>query len=674
MLARIYEAKGDLASSARSYLEAVANQPEMAELHASLAEVYVKARDYERAVGALERACELSNDDPQYVRRTAEVLETAGRKQEAAAVRAKLPGSDAPKHEDARELFAEAGRALDADRAKAVEQYREAFAKLESDPYKQDLRSSEITAYVRAVRDAERLDVIFERLWRFREKLIADADRREGKDAGRARSLLSALDGALPDAVGATASEVATGDELASLFRSLREKADGALLASDAHATLALLQNISHRAGFAALEEHVLVAQKDAARASADAPAFHARLRALASFYAEGGEYARAVGLLESEGRADSARDDFDYATPLAEYSRLAGDGARELSALGDYYDRRTRPELTSQTDSLVGRYLELLYESGQKGREELARRAREGAPGHIIQLVNFLIAKGERGLAHTAVAGAALPAEWKLARQAQLSLALGEFDAGGETYFDAALKPASIGELIKDKDGARLSGEDWARLDADYGRWLYLSGDSGKRAGAAAALPAVVEARPRDPAAQRELARWYLARGDARAALEHLAIADEESPDDYGTLADIGSAHFLLGERPQAEAFWSRLVEGEEPATESCILYLKTLAGHGLAREARERLAPLVAKRLKKAADSYSAGEFDELKPLLAALSSSFGGGTAEDSGEAAAGDEDAKPLPDAEEAERAALFLKLCGAAPDDTKLPQS
>ncbi|HJQ32386.1 MAG TPA: tetratricopeptide repeat protein [Pyrinomonadaceae bacterium] len=672
VLARIYEAKGDLASSARSYTDAIANQPEMAELHASLAEVYVKARDYERAVGALERASELSNDDPQYVRRTAEVLEMAGRIQEAAAARAKLPGTDAPKREGARELFAEAGRALDADRAKAVEQYREAFAKLEEDPYKQDLRASEINDYVRAVRDADGLDVIFERLWRFRERLLADADRREGKDAGRARSLLSVLDGALPDAVGATAAEVATGDELAPLFRSLREKADGALRDRDAHGTLALLQNTSHRAGFNALEERVLVAQKDAARASSDPSTFHARLRALANFYAEGGEYARAVELLESEGRADSARDDFDYAALLAEYSRLSGDGARELSALRNNYERAVRGPV-SQTDQLVGRYLELLYESGQQGREELARRAQEGASAHLLQLVNFLITKGERGLAHTAVAGAALPAEWKLARQAQLSLALGEFDAGGEAYFDAALKHASIGELIKNKDGARLTGEDWSRLDADYGRWLYLSGDSGKRAGAAAALPAVVEARPRDPVAQRELARWYLARGDARDALEHLNIADEESPDDDRTLADLGSAHFLLGERRQAEAFWARIIEGEEPTTEACVLYLKTLAGHGLAREARDRLAPLVAKRLKEAADSYSDTKFEELKPLLAALSSSFGGAAAEDSQNAAADDEGAKPLSSAEESERAALFLKLCGAAPDDTKLAQ-
>ncbi|MBV8856951.1 MAG: tetratricopeptide repeat protein [Acidobacteria bacterium] len=665
VLARIYEAKGDLTSSARSYREAIANQPEMVELHAALAEVYVRARDYDAALRALSRASELSNDDAQYVRRTAEVLEAAGRKREAQAVRRKLPGAEAPRRESAGELFADAGRALATDRAKAVEQYRAAFEALAADPYGHELRASEINGYVRAVREDEGLDRLFERLWGFREKLVAETERKDSTNAGKARSMLDVLDGALPDAVGATAAEVATGDELESLLRSLREKTDDALRAQDAHGTLALLQNVSHRAGFVALEERVLVAQKDAARASSDPAAFHARLRSLASFYAGGGEYARAAELLEAESRTDAARDDFEYASLVAEYSRLAGDGARELSALRSYYDRN-RSEPADNADPLVGRYLDVLYESGPQGREELARRAQEGQTRYGLQLINFLIAKGERQLAHTAVAAAALPAEWKLARQAQVGLALGEFDAQGEAYFKAALIPAPIGELLKAKGGTGgLSGDDWSRLETDYGRWLYTSG-GGDRARAGAALPAVVEARPRDPAAQRELARWYLARGDARAALEHLTIADEESRDDAQTLADMGSAHFMLGERERANAVWAKLLEGEWPGTDTCLLYLKTLAGHGLAAEARGRLAPVVARRLKEMGYGSRADEtIEELKPLLAALSASFGK-TADD-------EEGGAPLSRRDEEARAAFFRKLCGAEAEDTRLPQ-
>src|SRR5205085_6644735 len=86
----------------------------------------------------------------------------------------------------------------------------------------------------------------------------------------------------------------------------------------------------------------------------------------------------------------------------------------------------------------------------------------------YSIQLVNFLIARGERELAHAAVASADLPAAWKLARSAQLSLALREFDARAEADFVAALRPASIGELlgakhVKDAAGDQLAFDDWS-------------------------------------------------------------------------------------------------------------------------------------------------------------------------------------------------------------------
>jgi tetratricopeptide (TPR) repeat protein len=668
VLARIYEAEGDLASAAHSYKQAIGNQPEMVELHAALAELYVKAGDYDNALGSLDSAAELSNDDPQYVRRTAEVLEKAGRVREAEAVRRKLPAPEAPRGENARDLFTAAAAKLSGDRAQAVEEYRKAFDAMSADPYKHDLlRASEITGYVRAVRDAEGLDRIFERLWGFREKLIAGANLKDGTNAGKARALLGVLDGALPEAVGSPAAEQATGGELASLFKSLREKADDSLRAPDAYGTIALLRNLDHRAGFAALEERILTEQEETARAAGDSQTFHARLRALISFYAAGGKYSRAVELLEAESRTDASRDDFEYASLLAEYSRLAGDGARELAALRSYYDQR-RNETVTQTDSLVGHYFDVLYDSGEQGREELRQRAR-GASPHSIQLINFLIAKGERELAHEAIESAGLPAAWKLARNAEVSLALREFDARAEVYFDAALMPASIGELVGRKDARveQLAGDDWSRLEERYGRWLYLSGGRENQTRARAALPAVVESRPRDAGAQAQLGRWYLAQGEARHALEHLTIALEESPDDPRTVADLGSAYFLVGERGQAEALWAKLVAGEAPATDSCVLYLKTLAGHGLAAEARDRLFPVVSKRLKDAGYFYESNKkFAEARTLVVALAASFG--------RAEAGDESPPPpLSKSDERARAEFLRKLCDVAPRDTELPR-
>jgi tetratricopeptide (TPR) repeat protein len=665
LLARIYEAKGDLPSAARSYTEAITNQPEMVELHAALAEIYVKAGDSNNALSALEKAAELSNDDPQYVRRTAEVLEKAGRTREAAAVRKRLPAAEAPQSENARDLFAAAAR-LSSERAQAVEEFRKAFDAMSADPYKHDLRASEITGYVATLRDAEGLDKIFERLWGWREKLIAEANLKESTNAGKARALLGVLDGALPEAVGSLAVEQATSDELAPLFESLRQKTDAALRAPDAYGTLSLLQNVGHMAGFAALEERILTEQKDAARASGDSQTFHARLRALASFYAAGGEYARAVELLEAEGRTDVAHDDFEYASLLAEYSRLAGDGARELTALRSYYDRQ-KAGAVSQTDPFVERYLEVLGESGQTGHEELRRRVQEPSQ-YDIQLINFLIAKGERELAHAAIVRAASTATWKLTRNAQVSLALREFDVRGENYFGVALRPATIGELIGRKDAGvePLNGDDWSRLEETYGRWLYLSGPPENHARARTALTAGVESRPRDAGAQAALGRWYLAQGDALSALEHLSLAHEESVDDTSTIADLGSAYFLAGERGRAEALWAQLIGGEEPAVDSCVLYLKTLALHGLAAEAREKLLPIAAKRLKDAGYFYESNkQFAEAKMLVVALAKSFGG-TDE-------GDDSQSPLSKSDEEARAAYMRKLCEAEPGDTELPR-
>src|SRR5205085_9805265 len=113
-------------------------------------------------------------------------------------------------------------------------------------------------------------------------------------------------------------------------------------------------------------------------------------------------------------------------------------------AALRSYYEARKDASF-AQSDQLVERYFEVLYGAGGRGREELTRRAQEPSR-HQIQLINFLIAKGERGLAHAAVAPANLPAAWKLARNAQVSLALREFDARGEAYFASAVGPTTIG------------------------------------------------------------------------------------------------------------------------------------------------------------------------------------------------------------------------------------
>lgn len=708
VLARIYEAKGDLASAIKSYKDALANQPEMVELHSALAELYARAGDYNSALDALARAAELSNDDPQYLRRTVELLEKSGRTREAELVRRKLPAAEEPKRQTTADLFADAARLRATDRQKAADAYRNAFDAFLSEPFKHELRASEITGYVQAARDGEGLDRIFGRLWELRRKLIRESTREGNETAGRARQTLQALDGALPEAVGRVASEAATGDELTALSRDLKAKLSEALAAPDAHATLALLQNISHRAGLAALEEQLLAARKDAAFSAGDPVAYHTHLRALSDFYMSRGSYARLLELLEGEAARDAAREGFDYAALTADAARLVGDRERELRALRSHYELHNKGD-AAPIDPLVERYLEALSDAGEAGREELRRRAQEASP-HSLQLANFLLRRGERELAHAVIESINLPALWKLSRHAETSLALGEFDAHAESYFARALRLGTIGELVSGKRetaGEALTGDDWAALAASYGRWLSQMDAPEMRVRAPMWLPASVENRPRDANEQAELGRWYLKRGDARSALEHLTLADEQQPDERQTIASLGSAYFLLGEKTKAREHWAKLVAGDEPDIRDCELFLKTMVEHGLAEEARERLFPSLVNYLKSVESGYGADEkkLEEFKPLVAALAASFAEAKADgsrtqplapdttafpaphDGAPLVPGDgvalvprdgvpvasRDGVPLtPGAEEA-RAAFFEKLCEAVPDETSLPQ-
>ncbi len=694
VLARIYEANGDFNSAAANYRAALANQPEMLDLYAALADVSKRGKDYDGALGALAQAAELSNDDPQYIRKTVALLTQLGRKREAEVARQKLPPEPqpTPAAQSAHDQFAAAARLHGDEQAQAVAAYRQAFAALSAAPYKSDLRAADIAGYVQTLRAEEALDQIAARLWQLRERLLTDADGGDEKQASKARERLQVLDSALPEAVGALAAERATGDELIALFRDWQTRADDALKgAHDPHGTRALLQNLSRRAGLGALEEKILRAQKDAAFAAGDAAQYHARLHALVDFYNAAGEFPRIVELLDTEQGRDVARNSFNYAQLSAEYARLLGDGGRELSALRAYYEQTgalTAPPV-AQDDALITRYFAALLESGPEGRAELQQRA-ERPSAHQVRLINFLLTANEGALAHDAIAHAPMPRAWQLARNAEASLALGETTADRENYFVTALQFKPIGELITQHPdtGRQLVGDDWFQLAARYGQWLYQADESEQRRKSRALLPALIENRPHDAAEQARLGRWYLAQRDPARALEHLQLALAAQPDDQQLRADIGAAYFQHGERERARAEWRQLIAGDAPTHEACALYLRTLAAHGLAAEARTQLFPILAARLKGANEdehnTYTGDEraqFADYKPLLRALSGSFNArptGVPDDPPAAARVEPDEivaaahAHLPEANEAQ-VAFFRALCAAVPASVALPE-
>jgi len=675
VLARIYEAKGDFTSAAGQYRQGLINQPEMVELHGALAGVYLRLKDYNHALESLDQARKLSNDDPQYIRRIADALDQAGRHREAEVMRQKLPAE--PKQtRSTGEQFAEAARLRATDRAKAVAAYREAFNLFASDIYNHELKAFELAAYVQTVRSEESLDAILNRLWELRERVRREAGRGDNLQAGKARSLLETFDRALPDAVGGVAAESATGDELEAVCQSLARWADEAIRGRDERGTLTVLRNLSERAGFGLLGEKIAVAQKDVAFAAGDRSLYHARLRALVSFYDERGAYQHAVDLLEAEAARDRSRGEFDYPRLIAEHARLLGDREKELRTLRAYY-RALSGSLTSNTDPLVGRYFEALLESGEAGRDELRLCAGQPSPYHF-QLINFLLARGERELAREAVAQAPLSAAWKQARSAEISFALRDFDPERENDFVSALHWQTVGEMIgrKPDQAQQLIGDDWFRLAASYGRWLSASKRAAKPFGGKetspgrAFLPALVENRPQDAGEQWRLGRWYLEHGEARLALEHLGFALEIKPDDKNILADLGSALFLTGDQSRAKETWTRIIAGDDPTPKDYETWLNVLLKHALAAEARNKLTAVVISRLRlisRAEGRYGREtneDFKALKPLVRALAVSFG--------QKERGPGQVGSLASPAGLAKAAFFHKICVAVAGDRLLP--
>jgi Flp pilus assembly protein TadD len=665
VLARIYDAKGDLAQAARQYHMALDNQPEMTELYDSLVDVYTRAKDYGSAIGALRKAQELSNDDPQYIKQLVALLEKAGRHQEAEVERRKLPPEQTPTL-SVSDQFAEAARQRGTDLKNAVAKYRNAFSAFAVDPFKYELKGSDIVGYVQAVRTEDGLDQIMQRLWDLRGRLITEAGSPNATHAGKARELLTTLDGAIIEGVGGVAAERATSDELAALFKFVKEQLSKDHNNSD---TLALMRNLSKRAGFGSIEEEILIAFKETDYAGRDWASYQAHLRGLIDFYDERGAYQTILDLLEAEQARDPKAVDFDFASLIAANARLVGDNARELKALKENYQKpiNDQTQLLTSQDPLIERYFQVLWTNND--RSELLSCARHSTP-HQLQLIAFLLRKEDKELAHVAIESSTLPTVWKYSRNAEASLALNEFEDRSDKYFSSALNFQPIGELVKQTSNTKeqLVGDDWYQLAQKYGRWLYLTAQSEQRLKSRSFLPAMIENRPTDVDEQRRVGRWYLEQKDFAHAKDHLILAHDAKPDDKAILADLGSAFFLSGDSRQANVLWDEIIAKSDSVADH-VLYLDTLVKHKLNDQARLRVSKFVMTTLQKDLDVeeyYDSAErkqqFARFGNLITILARSF---SSSDSAEA--------PLPPAAEAKKAGFFAQLCTAAPDNRFLPE-
>ncbi len=632
ILARIYEANNDAENAARNYRTAIDNQPEMPELYVALADLETRRKNYDAAIENVNKVLELTNDEPQFIKLKIEILEKAGRGAEAEKERAKLPVKEQPK-QTVSDQFQEARNLPTGEKSQAVAEYRQAFGELLKNPMAHDLTAAEVAGYVKTLRTEENLDAIAGNLWTLRDKFIAEADGDNALNAGKARIQLQILDGAMPEAIGNIVKTTATSDENSALQKDLNRRIDELFQKTDRHSTLSLIQNIAHQSGFGALEEKILIARKNSDFIYADAENYRADFQELLNFYATRGMFEKILDVLESE-RTRNGKVGINYVYLIAENARLIGDNEKELSALRENY-QSANGNISGETDEMTARYLELLYE---KNREELAGLTQKSSPRQL-QLINFLLAKGERDLAHSAIQNAKLPKSWKLARNAETSLALREYSTKDECYFCDALRLAPIGEFIAQRpDKANeLVGDAWFRLVGEYGEWLYFAPNAEMNGDAKNFLPAMIENRPNSADEQAKLGVFYFKQKDAKTALEHFQLAAEIKPDDKNIKANLGAAYFQTGDEKKAREIWAQIIAGENLSIEDGELYLQTLEQHNLQAEARENLLPMVVKNLKKNErndnDYYQSEKArlpENLKNFIRQLSKSFDSETA--------------------------------------------
>jgi cellulose synthase operon protein C len=605
VLARIYESNKDLEHAAKNYETAIVNQPEMVELYAALAEIEAKRANYDAALKNLDTILELTNGDASYIKKKIEILKKAGRIAEIEVEKAKLPAVEEKKiivNE-----FEEAGKLAFNEKEKAREIYRLAFAKLDENPLSGELKSSDISGFVTAVREEEPLDQINGKLWNLRDKLIVLADEDYSTDAGAARNRLGVLEGAMTESIGNIAVKFGTDEELAALHEDLSRRIENISPSDDKNQTLSLLQNLCRRAGFGDLEEAILN-KKAAAPNTPDYRHFH--LQTLVDFYNERGAYRKTFDALE--------KYQSDNLTLKAETARLVGNREKELEALRAIYWKPSE-KLAVTNDANAARYLDILF---AENREEL-QSLTDKTSAHQLQLINFLLGKGERKLAHAAIANAGLSNAWTISRHAETSLALREFEDAAECFFCDALQFVSIGEMVAEKpDKTRfLINDDWFRLTREYGEWLGEKDGWRENRDAGKYLSAMTENQPQNADEQFKLGVFYLEKKDANRAVEHLKLAAEMNTGEE-ILANLGAAYYLAGDKVAAEEAWNRIFTDDEyNQIKSGLLYFQTLQKYGLTEKAREKLPPLLVQFL----ENNDAEKSEEFQDMIRAVAESF-------------------------------------------------
>lgn len=604
ILARIYAANENDELAIKNYHAAINNQPEQPELYEAVADIETKRGNYDEALKNIDEVLSLTGNERENVKKKIELLKKANRFAEIEAEKAKLPPEDEIKTNV--NPFEEARRLKFGEREKAREIYKQAFADLSENPLSGEVKTSDIVGFVETARDEEALDRIDEKLWNLREKLIEIAAENGSNEAGEARRRLAILESAMIESIGATAKNFGTDEELKNLHERLSQKIEESELFSDPLQTLSLVQNLCRRAGFGDLEETILIRKIESNKSSENERIY---LRSLVDFYNERGAFQKTFDALE--------KYDDDDLQLKAETAKLLGNTEKELDALRRiYWQPQDKPNVSESEQ--VARFLTILREQNFEELNSLT----EKTSAHQLQLINFLIGKGESRLAHRAISNSNFPAAWKLSRSAETSLALRELDENSECYFCAALQFETIGEMVKQTPDKKrfLINDDWFRLTREYGEWLAEKNETTDFP--AKYLTAMIENYPQSANEQYKLGEFYLERGQLKSAIEHLRLsieAENSGAVNKKFLTTLGAAYLKIGRRDDAEEVWARAPFDE--TIQDASAFFAALKKYDLSEQAREKIAPSIVKFL----ETKDADDSNDFQDLIRTIAASF-------------------------------------------------
>jgi tetratricopeptide (TPR) repeat protein len=610
VLAWIYEYRGEPQKAAEQYTLAVRNEPQRLDLRLASVEVLMRLDRYDEAITQLQRGYELSGEAPDWQVRIAQAYARQGNHQGALDALNKALTSN---RINSQNIFQYASMLESWGLSREARQfYLAGFERVMKDFYTEPLiDNSQLDGLVRTSLRTGVVQETLNRLLDARRWAQSETKREGNYQVDRAQQFHAQMETTLRDSFAQNLARFGQPAEVAQVVQTLKARAAPLTGYSDAaRAELSLLASLAHTARLADLEEQALRQLVDSAfrvRMNAQDTRGYQELQNLLHFYDSRGAFVQAANTLVQYHDRNQYRGWFNYQEQLAQRYRWAGDAEKELAALRQIYQIGSG-ELTDAQSLLAERYFTLLYQKGLQ--EEFARLARTYSP-HQLQLVNFLIARGEQPLAQAALEHTQMPAAWINSRHAQVGYYFGSTAAGIAEDFRSSLRVQPIGRLIAAKPDPHqvLIGDDWYRTARVYGLWLELTPATQPQADNY--IVALTEDHPRQSSDQLDLANHYLGEKKLQPALTHAALAEELAPQDFQVKATLGEIQWAQGNQQEAVATWDRMISENQSNASAHVAYLDVLAQHDVKQHA---LAPIQTFMIRSIKESG----FDPLRPLV--------------------------------------------------------